>query len=318
MDVNKCGVPLFLHGSPGIGKTDLVRQAAEVLGVELIVLRVNLMEPTDFLGFPMPVDGQMKFLPPEYLPKEGTTGLLFLDEFPQAPIGVQCAAMRLIDHLPSTWQVVAAGNKTTDRAGANQIATHVLSRFTSLDVDVDLECWQKWALDNGVRREVRGYLNFRRGSLFEFDAATVQKARAFPSPRSWHRVSRLLDTVSEDVLLSVLGGTVGEGKAAEFFGYLKVEKECPPPADILKDPAGTMVPRDPAALFAICASLADYARKMPDKLKDAMGTYLARLPVEFGALLITDLLVVTRSYGDVPTCNAWIRKHMNIIVPGRS
>lgn len=309
---NGASAPLYLWGAPGIGKTAIVERAAELLGVELLTLRVNLLEPVDFLGLPSPTDDgeRVKWLKPDFMPRPDTRGLLFLDEFAQAPQATQCAAMRLVDHLPASWQVVAASNRSTDRAGAGQVATHVLSRFTHLDVDVSRADWQAWAAGPGqVRPEVRAFIDFRPSLLFSFDAKQVQTDRANCSPRSWHRVSRILETAPESIRLDLLTGTIGAGAAAEFIGFLRIFSECPAPDQILAAPDTTPIPREPSALFAVCAALADRARNLAADRLPALVTYLTRLPIEFGALLITDVLSVAPAVITLPAAGAWIAKH---------
>ena len=315
---NTATAPLYLWGAPGIGKTAIVEAAAELLGIDLLTLRVNLLEPVDFLGLPAPAaDGErVKWLSPDFTPRPNTRGLLFLDEFAQAPQATQCAAMRLVDHLPEGWQVIAASNRSTDRAGAGQVATHVLSRFTHLDIDVSRDDWQRWAAGAGIAPAVRAFIDFRPGLLFSFDAALAQKDRANCSPRAWHRVSRILQSAPDALRLELLTGTIGSGAAAEFCGFLRVFDECPSPDTILADPANTPIPREPSALFAVCAALADRARTAAGQLP-ALVHYLTRLPVEFGALLITDVLAVAPAVLTIPAAGAWINQHTEIFASPR-
>lgn len=311
--------PLYLWGAPGIGKTAIVSAAAELLGIELLTLRANLLEPVDVLGLPTPhEDGErVRWLKPDFLPRPGTRGLLFLDEFAQAPQATQCALMRLVDHLPDGWHVIAASNRTTDRAGAGQVATHVLDRFTHVDFDVSRADWQKWAIGAGIRPEVRAFIEFRPGLLFSFDAADRQKSRAGCSPRSWDRASRILTTAPDSIRFELLRGTIGEGPAAEFCGFLRMFADCPAPDDILAAPDSTTIPREPSALFAVCAALADRAKTLTPPRLDALVRYLSRLPVEFGALLMTDILAVAPSCLMVPAAGAWITQHKSIFVAAR-
>lgn len=311
--------PLYLWGPPGVGKSAIVTAAAQLLGIELLTLRANLLEPVDVLGLPVPHDdgARVKWLAPEFLPRPETSGLLFVDEFAQAPVSTQCALMRLVDNLPPSWCVVAASNRTTDRAGAGQVATHVLDRFTHIDFEVDRADWHKWAIGAGLRPEIRAFLEFRPGLLFSFDAAARQRDRAGCSPRSWDRASRILATAPDSVRGDLLAGTVGAGPAAEFLGFLRVFADCPAPDLILADPDSTPIPREPSALFAVCAALADRARTLPPPRLDAVVKYLARLPIEFGALLMTDLLAVAPSALMIPAAGAWITAHKEIFVASR-
>ena len=78
--------PVFLHGSPGVGKSDVVRQVAKDLGYELIDLRLSQLDPVDLRGVPS-VDDEAhvtRWNVPNFLPTEGK-GILFLDELPEFP-----------------------------------------------------------------------------------------------------------------------------------------------------------------------------------------------------------------------------------------
>ena len=44
--------PIFIYGAPGIGKTEIVGQAADELGVPVMKLDLQFMNPEDFLGIP--------------------------------------------------------------------------------------------------------------------------------------------------------------------------------------------------------------------------------------------------------------------------
>lgn len=311
--------PLYIWGAPGVGKTACVTEAALSAGLRCVALRANLLEPVDVLGLPTPDGDRVKWLKPDFLPDDdGEAGLLFIDEFAQAPTATQCALMRLVDHLPKTWQVVAASNRTTDRAGAGQVATHVLDRFTHVDFDVSREDWQRWASTAGIRPEIRGFIDFRPGLLFSFDAAERQRTRAGCSPRSWDRASRIIaNTTDEALRFPLLAGTVGEAAAAELAGFLRVFSQCPNPDAILSAPDSTPVPTEPSALFAICAALADRAKTLAPPKLEALVKYLARLPVEFGALLMTDCLAVAPSALMVPSAGRWITEHQAIFATSR-
>jgi len=62
--------PAFIWGPPGVGKSDTVAQVAERRGMQLTDVRLNLLDPTDIKGFPMPdtATGQMHWLPANFLP----------------------------------------------------------------------------------------------------------------------------------------------------------------------------------------------------------------------------------------------------------
>lgn len=93
------GVVPFIKGSPGIGKSAIVKEIAKTFDLKLIDLRLSQCEPTDLLGFPHIQDGVASYAPMSCFPTtntplpEGYEGwLLFLDEFNSADRDVQKAA----------------------------------------------------------------------------------------------------------------------------------------------------------------------------------------------------------------------------------
>src|SRR4051812_4986328 len=82
--------PVYLWGGPGVGKSSIVRRAAESLGKELVDLRATLLDPVDLRGLPR-LDGDTAvWCPPAFLPRAGE-GVLFLDGLAQAAPLVQAA-----------------------------------------------------------------------------------------------------------------------------------------------------------------------------------------------------------------------------------
>jgi len=92
----KAKQPMFLWGGPGVGKSQVIKQATEELEVNLIDLRAVLLDPVDLRGIPA-VNGDLKahWCPPAFLPYSGN-GILFLDELPAAPPLVQAACYQLV------------------------------------------------------------------------------------------------------------------------------------------------------------------------------------------------------------------------------
>jgi midasin (ATPase involved in ribosome maturation) len=57
--------PVFIWGAPGIGKSSLVREFAESLGLECVSLLGTQLAPEDLIGVPQIRDGRSVFCPPE-------------------------------------------------------------------------------------------------------------------------------------------------------------------------------------------------------------------------------------------------------------
>ncbi len=87
--------PVYLWGSPGGGKSEVVRQAADRLKLKLVDVRATLLDPVDLRGLPKVTKDRAEWCPPSFLPRSGD-GVLFLDELAQAPPMVQAACLQLV------------------------------------------------------------------------------------------------------------------------------------------------------------------------------------------------------------------------------
>jgi hypothetical protein len=281
--------PAFLWGGPGIGKSAVVRQLAEELKLPLQDVRALLLDPVDLRGLPfLGSDGRSKWAPPEFLPREGS-GILFLDELNAAPAMVQASCYQLVldrklgeYSLPEGWAIVAAGNRDGDRAVTARMPTPLRNRFVHLEFEIDAQEWSEWAVAAGIRPELIAFLRFRPELLSVFD----RDANAFPSPRSWEFVSRILDSsTGPPIEHELFAGAVGPGAATEFSAFLRTFRELPNIDAILLNPLAEPVPDSAAAQYAIASAL---ARCASDLNFDRVCAYLDRMPTEFGVLCVRD------------------------------
>jgi hypothetical protein len=279
------------------------------LKLNLLDLRVTLLDPVDLRGLPKLSKDSAVWCAPAFLPRTGS-GVLFLDELAQAPPLVQAACLQLtLDRklgeyeLPAGWSVVAASNRAEDRAGTHRIISPLLNRFVHLDLDVSNEDWQDWAVTAGIAPEVRAFLRFRPGLLFQFDPAT--NPRAFATPRSWAFVSDVLKATPGDLTTEVVAGCVGEGPAAEFTAFLALYRELPDLDQALAKPEAAPVPREPAVLYALVGSVVERVRAGAAPAAAAIS-YASRFPDEFALLAVRDLLAVSPPLAGDPAVQAWI------------
>lgn len=284
-------IPTFLWGAPGVGKSDLIRQIAKDHGWNLIDFRAVLRDPVDLRGLPSIDDGQARWLPPSDLPnpeRDGSEGILFLDELNAAAPSVQAACFGLVldrkvgeYRLPSGWRIIAAGNRQSDRAAAQSMPTALANRFAHLEIDADPETFTAWANRQGLDPLLIAFIRFRPALLHSM---AEKNAQAFPSPRSWAQAAKLIDV--EPALRSVMvEGIVGAGAAAELEGFIRTAKDLPRVSDIFKSPETVKVPTDPAARFAVTAAV---ARSVDTDTIDAGLTYMRRLPDEFEVMFMVD------------------------------
>lgn len=298
--------PVFLWGSPGCGKSSVVRQLAAALKLPLQDIRALLLDPVDLRGLPfLGKDGTSQWATPDFLPTSGS-GILFLDELNAAPAMVQASCYQLVlDRklgeytLPDGWAIVAAGNRDSDRAVTTRMPTPLRNRFVHVDFEVDLQEWSEWALQTGIRPEVIAFLRFRPELLSAFD----RDQNAFPSPRSWEFVSRIVASAPDkSIEHELFAGAVGTGAAIEFSAFMRTFRELPNIDAILVNPQREPVPDNPAAQYAVASALAQCAS---DLNFDRVCTYLERMPTEFRVLCVRDASLRQPAIRHTPSYTKW-------------
>jgi hypothetical protein len=180
---------------------------------------------------------------PSFLPmveRDGAKGVLFLDEITSADGQVQAAAYQLVldrrlgDYiLPDGWLVVAAGNRPEDRAVVKDMSSALANRFCHFEVEYDLQDWVDWAFAAKVDPRVISYNRYKHGaSLYRFDPTSNDKA--FPTPRTWERVSDVLRACQGAIPSDTVQGCVGIGEGVEFEAFSDLESHLPDVDKILK------------------------------------------------------------------------------------
>lgn len=326
----KAQQPVMVHGSPGVGKSQIVKQVADALGFQLIDLRLSQLDPVDLRGIPS-VDTKTKrtnWNTPSFLPRDGK-GIIFYDEINAATTSMQAAAYQLIldrklgDYtLPDGWAQVAAGNRITDRAIVNPMSTALKNRFAHLNFEVNNDDWCSWALKADIATAVLSFIRFRPTLLNEFEvrdlskeeAARVAKLKnnnAFATPRSWEAVSKVMKMKpNPNSEYEMYSGIIGEGAAIEFIGFLKYERELPNLDALLLNPKGTPVPTNPATLYALSTGL---AAKTTKGCFDGVMIYADRMPKEFQVLLIKDIMARDATLASTKTFTKWATENSDVL-----
>ena len=294
--------PVLIKGKPGIGKSDIVTQAANDAKVKLIISHPVVSDPTDYKGLPFPKkDGTADFLPFGDLhqlitAKEKT--IFFLDDLGQATPSVQAACMQLLlarrinGHIISDQVTfIAATNRREDKAGVSGLLEPVKSRFISIvELEVHTNDWVKWALDNNMPTELIAFIRFRPDLLDNFlpSKDIVNSA----SPRTVAAVGKQQAAgLSEKFEFEAFKGAAGEAFAVEYRAFLKIYRELPSLDEIIMNPGGTAVPVQPATKYAISSALAS---KMNDQNIGAICTYLDRMEPEISVACMKDAATKNR------------------------
>ncbi|MBL7979899.1 MAG: MoxR family ATPase [Bacteroidetes Order II. Incertae sedis bacterium] len=277
---------VMIWGAPGIGKSSIVAQVAEVHQLPLIDVRLSQLAPTDLRGLPVAENGVSRWYPPEFLPRDGA-GILFLDELNLAPPIMQGMAQQLIldrkvgsYEVPEDWFIWAAGNRKEDRAAIFDMPTPLANRFLHIEVRVDFESFKRFAFSGGIHEQVLAFLAFRTELLHKMD--TVRPA--WPSPRSWEMASRL-----HQAGLSVIPA-VGEAAGAEFTAFVRLYETLPDIDAIIRGNGQEWVfPTEASARYATVIGLVVRA-KNAEQGYHAFSWLAEQAGAEWLQLFATDLI----------------------------
>ncbi|UYE97134.1 MoxR-like ATPase [Cyanophage S-TIM61] len=286
---NKVKHSVFIWGAPGIGKSSAVTQVAKDKDLELIDLRISQLAPTDIRGLPYTKDGRAYFAPPSFLPTDGE-GILFLDELNMASPSVMGIAQQLIldrqvgDYkVPEGWFIVAAGNRTEDRAAISQMPAPVANRFIHFHIDSSLDSWKEYAIGAGINEKILAFLNFRPQLLYNFE----KNQSAWPSPRSWEFANTLLN-----IDLSI-ESAVGTGAASEFYAYQTIYTELPN-VDLIFDGEDIPVPHEPSLIYAVCGALINRA-KTADNVFKGLKWLMRGTTEDYVGLYMSDAMIALKA-----------------------
>ena len=313
----------MLVGSPGIGKSDIVKLTAKKHNLKLIDLRLAQSDPTDLNGFPtLQNDGtRMDYAPPTTFPLEnldeipvGYEGwLLFLDEINAAPPAIQAAAYKLVldrqigsHNLHKRVAIVCAGNKATDKAIVNRLSTAMQSRMIHLNLMVDTESWLEWANTHNVDHRVISFIKFRPELLHKFNPSHADNT--FASPRTWEFLSKIIVDKKEFTKTdhAVLVGTVGEGPATEFRAFCDVYKDLPTIEDMLENPTLVNIPREPGHQYAMTTLISHHAN---DDTIEALMIVAKKLPIEFQVVVLKDIYSIAPELKKNQIIQDWVSQN---------
>ena len=282
------GIPVFIWGHPGVGKSDSVRTVAAATDRQFLDIRASLYEPPEMRGYPI-VEGtgksrKMRFVPAGILPSVAQRGLMLLDELPQAIPAMHGVLFQLtLDgkigeyELPEGWAIVAAGNYPVNGGAFNAISKGLGSRFLHINLHSDQGDWDAWA--NGKVDDItRAFLRFRPNLIH--DMTPTKGFTPFPSSRSWVMADKVMQmkTPSQKIRLELLEGCIGEGAATERMAFQQTAGELPDLNELLLSPDTAPIPSSPAAKYAVATLLESKASKT--NFKQCL-TYMERLDKEY-------------------------------------
>lgn len=261
----QAGVPVILWGPPGIGKTMRTQAIAKSLGKSLVEQVCSTWDPTD-VGLPVVKSGLFERVAPKWAVDCDDNTLLYLDEFSCTPPAVQASALKIVGErkcgdlsLPKGMSIAMSANPADQAAGGWDLAPPMANRMVHLECSLSSDDWCEGMLSGWPKVEVpklsSGWQELipskvalvtsfirRTGhnNLLSLPDDEASQGKAWPSPRSWDNLCRLLaaaEACSADasVVSQLARGTVGH-PAISFLAFCE-QLDLPDPESLIADPS---------------------------------------------------------------------------------
>lgn len=228
--------PIFLLGAPGIGKTAIMEQIAQEMGIALVAYSMTHHTRQSALGLPFITEktyGGEKVSVSEYTMSEIIAsvydamessgmkeGILFLDEIncvseTLAPSMLQFLQYKVFGRhrVPEGWVVVTAGNPPEYNKSVREFDVVTMDRLKLLEVEPDYRVWKEYAVERRIHNAVISYLDLKKEHFYVMEMTT--KGRSYVTARGWEDLSEIL-ALYEDEQLPVDESLIGQ--------YLRNEK----------------------------------------------------------------------------------------------
>lgn len=214
--------PIFLLGAPGLGKTAIMEQIAQELGIALVTYSMTHHTRQSALG--LPFIEHKNFEGQEYEVSEYTMseiiasiydvmeesgikeGILFLDEIncvseTLAPSMLQFLQYKVFGRhkVPEGWVIVTAGNPPEYNKSVREFDVVTMDRLKVMEVESDYETWHKYALKKGISTAILNYLEMNKDDFYQIEMTA--KGRSYVTARGWEDLSLILQLYEEEGLV---------------------------------------------------------------------------------------------------------------------
>ena len=312
----KAGESVGLESAPGSGKNELVTEASIAAGKPMHApFNLELSDTTESRGLPFrDADNHNQYVylkDKRWLVDYAFTN--FMDELPRATVPVQgTAAMMLLEnrvddiYLPKgTWHVWA-GNRTTDRAGANRVPTIIYQRCYMYGLLYDAQSQVEYMLKAGdMDLLTMRFIRMKGDNAFTFDPAKKINA----TPRSYSTVARKLFH-APNTAFATIAGKLGKGVASELMAFRDLAPELPGVEEVLLNPTKARVPTNVSAQFLITDMMADQASV---NTFDALVEYAQRLSPEMQGKFVKDSMTRAPEVASTKAFVSWGVKFADVL-----
>ena len=327
-DMYEQRMPLMIWGSFGIGKSNIVAQAARDMGINFVDLRANLKDPVDIGGVPFVVnrsDANPEIATTRWAASgmfpvngiHGEKGIIAIDELPTAAPATQTAFYqvildRMVDQTPidEGWSFICMGNRATDRAATYTMPLPLRNRMAHVELMPNTQDWVKWAQGAGISPYVLSYIRYDDKNLVT-EASEVKDHNAFPTPRTWEFLSNHLNRRPDALSYNTAAMYIGTGPAQDFMAFTKYFGTLPDFKDILAKPKSTKVPENsPGSVYALCGML---AQRVDETNFDIVIDYIRRLEPEFQVMVIKDIVPKAPGITGLDSFSAWTDENVDAL-----
>lgn len=239
--------PILLIGPPGIGKTAIMRQAAEACGVGLVAYTITHHTRQSAVGLPIvstKTYAGREVSVTEYTMSEivasvyecieqtgNPEGILFIDEINCVSETLTPTMLQFLQNktfgthrVPEGWIIVAAGNPPEYNKSARMFDVVTLDRVKSIDIEVDFPVWKRYASQTGMHSAIISYLSSKTQNFYYIEEARGD--RDFVTARGWDDLSVLLKAYEEEnipVTLPVIREYIHSDRiASDFAAYYRM------------------------------------------------------------------------------------------------
>lgn len=222
--------PIFLLGAPGIGKTAIMEQIAQEMGIALVSYSMTHHTRQSALGLPFIAHrtyGGQEYDVSEYTMSEIIAaiyetmeesgireGILFLDEIncvseTLAPAMLQFLQYKVFGRhqVPEGWVIVTAGNPPEYNKSVREFDVVTMDRLKIMEVEADYRTWREYALERHLHSAVLNFLDLKKEYFYHME--TTPRGRSYVTARGWEDLSEILYHYEEESL-RVDGSLVGQ------------------------------------------------------------------------------------------------------------
>jgi hypothetical protein len=341
------GISIELQSSPGMGKSEFVRALVDKLSARdgfewgFATMFLATQTPPDLIGYQFKGernwDGKTVAVTDPTLPLWMIThtgkptwaykrGILLLDEYGQGEADVKRASAELLLNKqigPWTlggenrdgWGVIACSNRSQDRSGVTKGFDFVINRRGQYDITPSVDAWIDWATSHNISPLTIAFA--AQNPQIVFSGEVPEKQGPWCTPRSLVMLDRKMQVKAKRIgqfpddahTVESAMGIIGAA-AAQYFAFVRLEKEMPKFEHIVANPTKVKVPQKPDAQMLVVYNL---AHRVDSKTLKPVIEYIEQMPKEFAVTFAKAACKRNNELVIDPAMRAWSAKNASLM-----